>query len=61
MDFYGSKISNLIINDVQVDSKAAFKNGTIVLSELKLGPNIVTMNFLNQYRNDGFGFHSFVD
>jgi len=66
MDFYGTKVENLIINGNKINQTASssYQNGTINLSQgnaLKAGKNTVMMHFFNEYRNDGFGFHSFLD
>lgn len=65
MDFYGIQIDNLIINHKKIEANgSSYMNGTINLSlgnAIKLGENTVLMHFFNEYRNDGFGFHSFVD
>ena len=63
MDYFGNSIDNLQINGKTMDSKKQFQNGTVILmsENLKLGANTVKMNFINEYRNDGYGFHSFTD
>lgn len=42
---------------------AFFKDGMIVLNNnmLQVGPNKVTLEMINNYRNDGYGLHSFTD
>lgn len=66
MDFYGIHIENLEINGIKINqtNSSSYQNGTINLSKggaLKQGPNTVKMHFFNEYRHDGFGFHSFLD
>jgi aminopeptidase N len=65
MDFYGIHVEELLINHKKIDKQyGSFSNGTIDLSKgnaLKNGTNTVVVNFFNEYRNDGFGFHSFHD
>ena len=66
LDFYGRHIEDLEINGIKISqtNESSFKNGTIDLSQgnaLRNGINTVSMNFINEYRTDGFGFHSFVD
>jgi aminopeptidase N len=64
LDFMGSKIHRLMINGKPSDPKLAFDGMRIKLDNtlLKAGQqNTVTLNFLNSYRSDGVGFHSFTD
>ena len=67
LDFYGRHIEDLQINGIkisQTNGSSSFKNGTVDLSQgnaLKSGINSVSMYFINEYRTDGYGFHSFVD
>lgn len=64
LDYMGSKIHSLMINGKPSDPKLAFDGMRIKLdsSLLKAGQqNTVTLNFLNSYRSDGNGLHSFTD
>lgn len=64
LDFVGTQVSNLVVNDEQItaDEKPYFDNGMIFLPKgLKEGKNTVKLQFLNDYRNDGYGVHSFLD
>lgn len=65
-DFFGTDVANLIINDKSVPSLAVgnyFRDGKIVLDSnmLKVGHNMVTLELINNYRDDGYGLHSFTD
>lgn len=64
LDFVGTSISHLSVNDEQIteENKPDFDNGMIFLSKgLQEGSNTVKLHFLNDYRNDGYGIHSFMD
>jgi aminopeptidase N len=66
LDFFGTDVANLFINDKQVmaaEVGAFFKDGMIVLNNnmLQVGQNKVTLELINNYRNDGYGIHSFTD
>lgn len=66
LDFFGTDVANLIINDKPVPSLEVgsfFRDGMIILdsSMLKVGQNKVTLELINNYRNDGYGIHSFTD
>ena len=64
-DFRGIKIAQYSINGVAVADEARFfKNHHVTLpsSMLKVGEtNTVELFFVNKYRKDGVGLHSFVD
>lgn len=60
LDYLGTKISKLVVNEQDVQPN--FDNGMIFLQKgLRPGKNIVSFIFLNNYRNDGAGMHSFID
>jgi aminopeptidase N len=65
IDFFGTDIANLIVNDkaVTMDIGSYFREGKIILHSdlLKVGQNKVTVELINNYRNDGYGLHSFTD
>lgn len=67
LDYYGRSINDLKINGIKISQNAqnsSYNNGTIDLTKgnaLKIGINIVSLNFINEYRRDGHGFHSFLD
>lgn len=65
IDFHGTKVSQLIVNDAVQEGKTEeyFKDGMIILKngQIQMGQNTVKVSFLNDYRNDGIGFHSFID
>lgn len=66
IDFFGTDVANLIINDQPLPSLAVgnyFRDGKIILDSnmLQEGPNKVTVELINNYRNDGYGLHSFTD
>ena len=68
LDFRGLKIANLKINGTAIQNESGedqtvFLNHAISLApqHLKVGTNVVEMNFWNKYRNDSIGLHSFVD
>ena len=67
LDFRGVKIGALEVNDTKVaDAKQTVFTGhrvtlpTALLKDVGQA-NRVRMLILNKYRNDGVGFHSFVD
>lgn len=65
-DFFGTDVANLVINGKPVPSLAVgsyFRDGKIILdsSFLQVGLNRVTVELINNYRNDGYGIHSFTD
>lgn len=65
-DFFGTDIANLIINGKAVPPLAVgnfFRDGKIILDSnmLQVGLNKVTVELINNYRNDGYGIHSFTD
>jgi aminopeptidase N len=66
LDFLGKKIKNVRINGEQIsalDNTEYIKTSRIPLpsDKLKKGQNVVEMDFLSQYRNDGQGLHSYID
>lgn len=64
LDFVGTNISNLVVNDelISPEEKPYFDNGQIFLTKgLKEGKNTVKLHYINDYRNDGYGLHSFLD
>lgn len=65
IDFFGTDVANMIINDkaVTADVGSYFREGKIILHSdmLKVGKNKVTVELINNYRNDGYGIHSFTD
>lgn len=65
IDFFGTDVANLIVNDKAVTAEVGsfFRDGKIVLHSdmLKVGKNKVTVELINNYRNDGYGIHSFTD
>lgn len=65
IDFFGTDVFNLVVNDLAVKAEvgAYFRDGMIILdsSMLKVGENKVTVELFNNYRNDGYGIHSFTD
>lgn len=65
IDFVGTDVANLIINDkaATADVGSYFRDGKIILHSdlLKVGANKVTVELINNYRNDGYGLHSFTD
>mmetsp|Transcript_19163 Transcript_19163/g.22123 ORF Transcript_19163/g.22123 Transcript_19163/m.22123 type:complete len:523 (+) Transcript_19163:21-1589(+) len=64
IDYHGLGIKGLKINDTEVDSGHAFNGQRIHVAKahLKLGArNTVSVTFKSKYRNDGTGFHHFVD
>lgn len=66
IDFFGTDVANLVINDkavVTADIGSYFREGMIILDRnlLKVGMNTVTVELINKYRNDGYGLHSFTD
>ena len=64
LDFLGSKVQSLVINGKASDPKLAFNGNRIELDQKLMKPgqeNVITMNFLNKYRSDGTGLHSFTD
>lgn len=46
-----------------MEISAYFRDGKILLQNdlLKVGANKVTVELINNYRNDGYGIHSFTD
>jgi len=65
-DFFGTDVANLIINDKAIPSLAVgpyFRDGKIILDSnmLQVGHNMVTLELINNYRDDGYGLHSFTD
>jgi len=65
-DFFGTDIANLIINDKAIPPLVVgsfFREGKIILDSnmLQVGLNKVTVEMINNYRNDGYGIHSFTD
>jgi hypothetical protein len=65
IDFVGTDVANLIINDKAMTAEVGsyFRDGKIILHSdlLKVGANKVTVELINNYRNDGYGLHSFTD
>lgn len=65
LDFFGTDVANLKINNkaIQGESSSYFKNGMITLNSehLKDGMNHIVVELINNYRNDGYGIHSFTD
>jgi aminopeptidase N len=65
LDFFGTNVGNLMINykQVQGETKSFFNNGMIILNRdyLQVGHNQVSVEIINNYRNDGYGLHSFTD
>ena len=66
LDFLGKKIKNVKINGEQIaalDNAEYIKTSRIPMpsDKLKKGQNVVEMDFLSQYRNDGQGLHSYID
>jgi len=66
LDFFGTDVANLMINDQPVLSSefgSYFRDGMIILDPkfLKVGDNKVVLELINNYRNDGYGLHSFTD
>ena len=65
LDFRGIKIANYEINGQPVQmTDTTFKNHHIVIPTAMLQSdqvNTAQIFFLNKYRNDGVGLHSFVD
>jgi len=65
IDYFGADVSNLSINGKDVGKETNYyRNGMIVLDQtdkLIVGQNMITIQILNNYRNDGYGLHSFVD
>jgi len=67
IDFAGATLLELVINDQKVESNDNYdslrdkRSLSFPESHLKVGRNIVTFKFKNDYANDGCGLHSFVD
>ena len=63
LDFRGQKISKYQLNGEAVSDEDCFVNHEVVLPNkyLKLGQNTLSFSFVNKYRIDGSGFHSFID
>ena len=66
LDYLGQKIKNFKINGQKIDSlenTEYIKTSRIPIpnDKIKKGKNTVEIDFLNQYRNDGQGLHSFID
>jgi aminopeptidase N len=63
LDFRGYKISSYNLNGEAVTDEDCFINHEIKLpnKNLKLGLNKLSLCFINKYRIDGSGFHSFID
>jgi aminopeptidase N len=66
LDFFGTDVANLVVNDKPVaglEVSAFFREGKLILDSnlLKVGANKVTVELINNYRNDGYGIHSFTD
>jgi len=65
LDFRGIQIAQYVINDEPVDMNAAvFRNHHVNLpsGHLRVGEtNTARIFFLNKYRKDGVGLHSFID
>jgi hypothetical protein len=65
LDFFGTDVANLNINGkaIQGEASSYFKNGMITLSSehLRPGMNKISVELINNYRNDGYGVHSFTD
>lgn len=61
LDFRGLKICNLLING-NVVAGSVFANHQIHLpaAYLQIGENTVELEYLNKYRKDGVGLHSFT-
>jgi hypothetical protein len=58
LDFSGEEVRELKVNGKEL--KDAFKNKRIKIDLVK-GKNEISSLFLNKYRNDGHGMHSFED
>ena len=64
LDFRGVQITNYKVNAKDVEyAENIFTNHLIEIpsSHLNLGENELSMDFLNKYRKDGVGLHSFID
>ena len=61
MDFRCLKISDLTINGKEVSEEGIFVNQKIFMPDLKIGRNEVSLNFVNLYKKEGCGLHSFTD
>ena len=64
LDFRGVKIDNYSVNGEAVAGASIFANHHVILPSSHLRPgetNTVKLDFLNKYRRDGIGLHSFTD
>ena len=62
VDFEGKMVNNILING-KSSAQKSYDGFRILLDNnlLKVKQNEVQISFLNDYRNDGDGLHSFVD
>ena len=63
-DFRGIMIDNYAVNGQAAAGENLFRNHHVVIptAQLRVGEvNSVQIDFLNKYRKDGVGLHSFVD
>lgn len=64
LDYRGIMIDNYCVNSETVPSQNSFRNHHVMIPSamLRIGEqNTMTIEFLNKYRKDGVGLHSFVD
>lgn len=61
MDYNNESIDKLIINGKSSEIKWDQLFITLPKDQLKVGENIVNIEFSCKYSNDGCGLHSFID
>lgn len=66
IDYSGTKIQNFVINGKKLGALDntnydQISRITIKKNDLKNGANVIEIDFLNKYRTDGTGLHSFTD
>jgi len=64
IDYHGKKVNTLNINGIPINvDNSVFDGNRLYFDQknLKNGSNEILIHFLNEYRSDGDGLHSFVD